>query len=138
MARRAQGTYTQNTYYSPNAAVKGWRIPKFPDSWKMAFGLKLFQMLINWHTAMHKKVSQEQLNEDFATSTVEYTACQPKRKSRCAQQPSTPTEPEGLATEQITITRHIDLEDNDNNYDVRVKKCICLRKSHRVLMEHRV
>ena len=135
LAHRAQGTYTRNTYYSPDAAVKGWRIPKFPDSWKTAFGPKLFQMLINWCTAAHKKVSQEQLNEDFATSTVKYTARQPKRKSHHAQQPSTPAEPEGPATEQITTTWHIDLEDSDNNYDVHVKKCICLRKSRRVLME---
>ena len=95
-------------------------------------------MLINWHTAAHKKVSQEQLNEDFATSMVEYTTRQPKRKSCRAQQPSTPAEPEGPATEQTTTTWHIDLEDSDNNYDVRVKKRICLRKSCRVLTEHRI
>ena len=96
----AQGSYTWNTYYSPDSAVKGWRIPKFPDSWKTAFGPRLFQMLINWRTAAHKKASQEQLNEDFATSTEEYTTHQPKQKSRCAQQPS--KEPEGLATKQTT------------------------------------
>ena len=61
----AQASYTRNTYYSPNSAIKGWRIPKFPDSWKTAFGPKLFQMLIDWHIEAHKKVSQEQLNEDF-------------------------------------------------------------------------
>ena len=133
LALCAQGTYTWNTYYSLDAVVKGWRIPKFPNSWKTAFGPKLFQMLINWRTAVHKKVFQEQLDEDFATSTVEYTARQPKWKSRCAQQP--PPEPEGLVTELATTTRHIDLEDSDNNYDVRVKKRICLRKSRRVLME---
>ena len=68
----------------------------------MAFGPKLFQMLINWHTATHKKASQEQLNKDFATSTVEYTACQSKWKSHRAQQP--PPEPEGPVTEQTTTT----------------------------------
>ena len=72
----------------------------------MAFGPKFFQMLINWRIAAHKKASQEQLNEDFATSTEEYTACQPKQKCRHVQQPS--KEPEGPATEQTT-TRHIDL-----------------------------
>ena len=138
LARHAQGTYTWNTYYSPNAAVKGWRIPKFPNSWKTAFGPKLFQMLINWRTAAHKKASQEQLNEDFPTSMVEYTARQPKWKSRCAQQPPTPTEPDSPVTEQITTTRHIDLEDSDNNYNVCVKKRICLRKSRRVLTECQV
>ena len=132
LARHAQGTYTRNSYYSPDSAVKGWRIPKFPDSWKTAFDPKLFQMLINWHIAAHKKVSQEQLNEDFATSTEEYTACQPKRKSRRAQQPS--KEPEGLATVQTT-TKHIDLEDSNNNYNMRIKKCICLRKTCYVVME---
>ena len=59
LARCAQGTYTWNTYFSLDAVVKGWRIPKFPNSWKTAFGPKLFQMLINWRTAVHKKVSQE-------------------------------------------------------------------------------
>ena len=68
----------------------------------MAFGSKLFQKLINWHTAAHKKASQEQLNEDFATLMEEYTACQPKRKSCHAQQP--PTEPEGPVTKQTTTT----------------------------------
>ena len=88
LAQCAQASYTQNTYYSPNSAIKGWRIPKFPNSWKTAFGPKLFQMLINWCTEVHKKASQEQLNKDFATSVKEYTAHQPKQKSRCAQQPS--------------------------------------------------
>ena len=96
LARHAQGTYTRNTYYSPSAAVKGWRIPRFPNSWKMAFGPKLFQMLINWRTAAHKKTSQEQLNEDFATLTVEYTAHQHKQKSCHAEQ--SPPEPEGPVT----------------------------------------
>ena len=131
LARRAQGTYTWNTYYSSDAVVKGRKIPRFPDSWKTAFGPKLFQMLINWRTAAHKKASQEQLNEDFATSTVEYTARQPKQKSRRAQQ--TPPEPECLVTKQTTTTRHIDLEDSDNNYDVCVKKCICLGKPAKFL-----
>ena len=112
--------YTRNTYYSPDAAIKGWRIPKFLDSWKTAFGPKLFQMLINWRIAAHKKASQEQLNEDFATSMEEYTARHSKRKARHAQQPS--SEPEGQATKQTTVTQHIDLEDSDNNYDVHVKK----------------
>ena len=77
---------------------------------------------------MHKKASQEQLNEDFATLTEEYTDRQPKQKSCCAQQLS--KEPEGPVTKQTTTTRHIDLEDSDNNYDVHVKKRICLRKTH--------
>ena len=59
-------------------------------------------MLLNWHTAVHKKASQEQLNENFATSMEEYTARQPKRKSHHAQQPS--QEPEGPVTEQTTTT----------------------------------
>ena len=59
-------------------------------------------MLLNWCTAAHKKASQEQLNENFATLTEEYTARQPKQKSRCAQQPS--QEPEGPVTEQTTTT----------------------------------
>ena len=79
--RCTQASYTQNTYYSPDSAIMGWRIPKFPDSWKTAFGPKLFHMLINWHTAAHKKAAQEQLNEYFATSVEEYTARQPKWKS---------------------------------------------------------
>ena len=101
----------------------------------MAFSSKLFQMLINWRTAAHKKASQEQLSEDFATSTEEYTTRQPKWKSSCAQQPS--KEPEGLVTEQTT-TQHIDLEDSDNNYDMRIKKRICLRKTCRVVTERQV
>ena len=100
LAQHAQGSYTRNTYYSPDSTIKGWRIPKFPDSWKMAFSLKLFQMLINWRTAVHKKTSQEQLNEDFTTSTEEYTTRQPKWKSHHAQQPS--KEPEGPVTELTT------------------------------------
>ena len=89
-------------------------------------------MLINWHTAAHKKASQEQLNKDFATLTEEYTARQPKQKSRRAQQPS--KEPEGPVTE-LTTTRHIDLEDSDNNYNVCVKKRICPRKTRRIVTE---
>ena len=112
--RCTQASYTQNTYYSPDSAIKGWRIPKFPDSWKTAFGPKIFHMLINWHTAAHKKASQEQLNEDFATSVEEYTARQPKWKSRRAQQPS--KDPEGPTSECTTI-QHIDLEDSDNDYE---------------------
>ena len=135
MAQHAQGTYTRNTYYSPDSAVKGWRIPKFPDSWKMAFSPKFFQMLINWCIPTHKKVSLEQLNEDFATLTQEYTTRQPKQKSCCAQQPS--KEPGGLATEQTT-PRHIDLEDSDSNYDMCVKKRIYLRKTRRVVTERQV
>ena len=109
--------------------------PQVPRFLEDGFGPKLFQMLITWCTAAHKKASQEQLNEDFATLTEEYTACQPKRKSRRAQQPS--KEPEGPVTEQTT-TRHIDLEDSDNNYDVHVKKCICLRKTHCIVTEQQV
>ena len=92
-------------------------------------------MLINWRTAADKKASQEQLKEDFATLTEEYTTCQPKRKSCRAQQPS--KEPEGLATEYTTV-RHIDLEDSNNDYEECVKKRICLRKTHRVVMERQV
>ena len=135
LARHAQGSYTGNTYYSPDSTVKGWRIPKFPDSWKTAFGPKLFQMLINWHTATHKEVSQEQLNEVFATMTEEYTARQPKWEAHHAQQPS--KEPEGQVTKQST-TRHIYLEDSNNNYDVHVKKCICLRKTRHIVTELQV
>ena len=32
LARRAQASYTWNTYYSPNSAIKGWQILKFPNS----------------------------------------------------------------------------------------------------------
>ena len=56
LAQCAQASYTRNTYYSPNTAIKGWRIPKFPDSWKTAFGPKFFQMLIDWHTEVQKNV----------------------------------------------------------------------------------
>ena len=91
-------------------------------------------MLINWHTAAHKKVSQEQLNKDFATSVEEYTTSQPKQKSQCAQQPS--KDPAGPATE-YTTEQHIDLEDG-NDYKERVKKCICLRKTRCVVTEKQV
>ena len=134
LAQCAQASYTQNTYYSPDSAIKGWRIPKFPDSWRTAFGPKLFQMLINWHTAAHKKASQEQLNMDFATSVEEYTARQPKRKSRHAQQPC--KDPADPATEYTTV-QHIDLEDG-NNYKESIKKHICLRKTHCIVMEKQV
>ena len=125
LARCTQASYTWNTYYSPNSAIKGWWIPRFPDSWKAAFGPKLFQMLIDWHIEAHKKASQEKLNEEFATSVKEYNACQPKQKSQRAQQPS--KDSEGLAHEYTTV-RHIDLEDG-NEYEERVKKRIYLRKS---------
>ena len=92
-------------------------------------------MLITWHTAVHKKASQEQLNEEFATSVEEYTVGQPKQKSRHAQQPS--KDPEGPATKYTTI-RHIDLEDSNNDYEKCVKKCICLRKTHQVVTENQV
>ena len=91
-------------------------------------------MLIDWRTEVHKKASQEQLNEDFATSVEEYTACQPKRKSRRAQQPS--KDSAGPATEYTTI-QHIDLEDG-NDYEERIKKRIFLRKTRRVVTEKQV
>ena len=88
-------------------------------------------MLIDWHIEAHKKASQEQLNEDFATSVRECTACQPKRESRHAQQPS--KDSADPATEYTTV-QHIDLEDG-NDYEECLKKRICLWKSCWVVTE---
>ena len=47
-----------------------WRIPKFPDSWKHAFGSKMFHLLLNWHNITTKnKISQLALDNSFATVT---------------------------------------------------------------------
>ena len=80
-ACQAQSSYSQNNFNSSNSTFKGWQIPKFPNSWKTAFGPKLFQMLIDWYIEVHKKVSQEKLNSEFATLVEEYTAHEPKQKS---------------------------------------------------------
>ena len=61
-ACRTQSSYAWNNFNSSNSTLKGWQIPKFPDSWQAAFGPKLFQMLIDWHIEAHKKASQEKLN----------------------------------------------------------------------------
>ena len=130
-ACQAQSSYSQNNYNSSNSTFKGWRIPKFPDSWQTAFGPKLFQMLIDWHIEAHKKASQEKLNSDIATSVKEYTARQPKQKSQHAQQPSPAST--GSTTES-TSAKTITFKD-DGDYEECTKKHICLWKSCRVITE---
>ena len=104
LARHAQGTYTRNAYYSPDSAVKGWRIPKSPDSWKMAFSSKLFQMLLNWRTAAYKKASQEQLRKHLKSRFPAFNI--PRRSEEVATDTifsDTPAIDSGVTMAQIFV-----------------------------------
>jgi hypothetical protein len=44
-----------------------WKILQFPDSWKQAFGPKLFKVMLDWWThSLYHNSSQKTLNQDFA------------------------------------------------------------------------
>ena len=42
-----------------------WSIPRFPDTWKKAFGVPLFKLLLDWRTDAHKGKPQAQLTADY-------------------------------------------------------------------------
>jgi hypothetical protein len=52
---------------STNGNARQWCIPRFPDSWKQAFGTPLFKVLLDWRGAAHGGHTQKQLDAEFAT-----------------------------------------------------------------------
>ena len=81
--RRA--SHTQGNQKRPTTSGStAWTIPRFLDSWKAAFGLKLFQLLLDWRSmAMYKKATQDALNSSFDTIVETVTGhSKNKRKSR--------------------------------------------------------
>ncbi len=44
-----------------------WMIPKFPDTWRSAFGNPIFRLLLEWRTDTHKGKTQMQLSDSFST-----------------------------------------------------------------------
>lgn len=52
----------------PGGNVNKWVIPRYPDSWKKAFGGSLFNLLLEWRTDAHKGKTQDQLISEYATT----------------------------------------------------------------------
>ena len=63
---KAGGTSGSRTG-TPNGNARQWSIPRFPDSWKQAFGAPLFKVLLDWRGAAHGGHTQKQLDAEFAT-----------------------------------------------------------------------
>jgi hypothetical protein len=62
-----------------------WVIPKYPDTWKHAFGVPLFKLLLDWRTEAHKGKTQMQLSENFMTvveSVSQGTVSSGKKKAK--------------------------------------------------------
>ena len=118
-----------------------WVIPKFPDTWKHAFGGSLFKLLNEWRIDALKGRTQMQLNDNFATIVEPAPRVPPpgggkaKAKSRRAATTgsSTSTSAESSTTpsgDNTAGTDHVDGQSDDTP-----RKRIRLQKSRRIVTE---
>lgn len=70
-------TSTSSAGYNDN---RKWVIPKYPDTWKKAFGGPLFKLMLDWRTEAHKGKNQLQLNSEF--DTVVERICPPNNSNK--------------------------------------------------------
>ena len=66
-------SFTPKDSSTASTAAKKWSIPRYPDSWKKAFGNSLFKLLLDWRTDAHKGSTQQQLNSSYDT-VVEFVS----------------------------------------------------------------
>jgi hypothetical protein len=69
-ARRTQKVSTFKGGATGHQDSTIWRIPRFPNSWKEAFGKKFFDILLHWrNAALQRRFTQSQLDEEYALVT---------------------------------------------------------------------
>ena len=108
-----------------------WRIPRFPDSWRDAFGPKLFKVMIDWRSqALYKHSSQKTLNDDYALK-VESTAPKSPKRSRDRHSRRSKTQQGDVTNPQQSDEE----EAGDRNDHDPSRKRIRLQKTRRVVTE---
>ena len=106
-----------------------WSIPRYPDSWKKAFGGSLFKLLLDWRNDAHKGKTQDQLISEYAT-TIE--------KIRPASTSKSGTSSGGSSSNDTstTTTAYSTGGSSDQQGDnAPARKRIRLQKSRRVVTE---
>jgi hypothetical protein len=106
-----------------------WSIPRYPDSWKKAFGGSLFKLLLDWRNDAHKGKTQDQLISEYAT-TIE--------KIRPASTSKSGTSSGGSSSNDTstTTTAYSTGGSSDQQGDnAPARKRIQLQKSRRVVTE---
>lgn len=114
----------------PGDNFNKWIIPRYPDSWKKAFGGSLFKLLLDWRTDAHNgKTQDQQLISEYAT-TIE--------KIRPASNPKSGTSPGGSSpvdTSAMATTSSTGNSSNQQADNTPARKRIRLQKSRRVVTE---
>ena len=81
-----------------------WKIPRFPDSWKNAFGHSLFGLLLEWRSAACRGKSQGQLNSEYDTVVEKFRRDNPRHKSQTRSSRRTSNSPASTSTTQSSST----------------------------------
>jgi hypothetical protein len=68
-----------------------WCIPRYPDTWKKAFGQSFFKLALDWRTDAHKGFSQHELNKNYDTVVESFIPGSKKSKSKSNTGGSTAT-----------------------------------------------
>ena len=117
-----------------------WKIPRFPDSWKNAFGHSLFGLLLEWRSAASRGKSQGQLNSEYDTVVEKFRRDNPRHKSKNRSSRRTSNSPASTSTTQSTSTTP-SREDDDarsvssDEQKSQKRKRIRLNKTRRVITE---
>jgi hypothetical protein len=111
-------------------------IPRFPDSWKEAFGPKLFGLLLQYRSAIIKGENQAWIDNNLALSVKEYNP-KPSRKNRrtAAGKPKTSNDTNEMTATSPATTTSGDKPDAEEPSDSRPRKRIQLAKSRRVVTD---
>ena len=120
-----------------SGATKKWSIPKYPDTWKQAFGGSLFKLLVDWRTEAHRGKSQTQLNDNFTTvvEPVRANMAGGGRSKSKSRRTSTNTPPSGGTSEQLTTAGESNPDDGGERSGEPPRKRIRLQKSRRIVTE---
>jgi hypothetical protein len=137
-SQSSTGTPNRSGGTGDSGVTKKWSIPKYPDTWRQAFGGSLFKLLLDWRVEAHRGKSQTHLNDHFTTVVEQVrtgsagggrSKTKSRRASSTASKPSTAI---GDLGAQGTDDNADDVQDRSGEPP---RKRIRLQKSRRIVTE---
>jgi hypothetical protein len=133
-SRRVQHSAPSTKSGKPSDSANGyserkWSIPRYPDSWKKAFGASMFKLLLDWRTDAHKGKSQTELISLYDTVVEKVQNSGKSTGSRAPKSSgATSTNASGTASSS-------DATPSGGGEGTPARKRIRLQKSRRVVTE---
>lgn len=112
-----------------------WAIPKYPNSWRGAFGGALLKILLDWRSSAIRGSTQTQLEKAFAVVTEKYKAPAPGQgasKTACSRR-AAQGDSDTIQDDEVNSTSANGETNKSIKSNETPRKCIKLQKLHRVI-----